>query len=120
MNAYMLLHTGMKSSDQMQTILNGTNAIATWISPFPTGAILLSNLNVHELTAVLHVHFGDMWFLLSAVDKDKVNGFLPQNIWSYLNDPDGTWQKNFMERLALARIPPPPPLTALSDLLRKK
>ena len=53
MKAYLLKHSQACTPIHVQTLLNETEGIETWVSPFPYGAILVSELNVRDLAAVL-------------------------------------------------------------------
>ena len=66
-------------------VLNRTNAVATWVQPFPNAAIVISTLEARELGPVLHEHLGDTWFLLSEIHPAAVQGWLPANIWQFVN-----------------------------------
>lgn len=108
MKAYLLTHSGLLEPSQAYQILNQTQAIETWISPFPYSAVLISKLTVAELAAVLRSHFGDTWFILVEANKDNSNGWLPQQFWDYVMDPQKAWTQQLFARL-FKNLPPPPP-----------
>ena len=87
---------------QVHSILNDTQAIDTWVAPFPHAAILISNLNAQDLGAVLHRRLSDAWFLVTELNPASVDGWLPENLWSYVNQPGQAWSQNLFENL-----PPP-------------
>ena len=49
MKAYLFTYSLTCPQAQVHAVLNNTNAIHTWIAPFPYAAILVSNLTTQEL-----------------------------------------------------------------------
>ena len=87
MKAYLLTYSQLCSPARAYTVLNATNAIKTWIAPFPYAAILVSDLGTQELGAILRQHLGNVWFLVTEINHQVVDGWLPGNLWKYVNDP---------------------------------
>lgn len=90
MNPYLFAYSGLCSDEAAQDILNGTNAVITWVRPFPHAAILLSDLSLVDLSAVLHRRLGDTWFLVSSLGTNMADGWLPKELWNYVNHRPGT------------------------------
>jgi len=107
MRSYLLTHSAMLAPESVHQILNQTQSIETWLSPFPYAAVLISRLTISELSAVMHSHFGDTWFILVETSKDNVNGWLPQQFWDYLIDPQTAWSQQLFAKLH-KNLPPPP------------
>ena len=125
MNAYWLSCNIALSFDFVTGVLDGSKAIDTWVSPYPCSAILLSRLSLNELTAVLHTHFGQAWFILIELNAQNSNGWLPGEFWEQITDPQAAWSKKIFGNL----LPQPEKKTllegrqtknALLDLLTKK
>lgn len=89
MKPYLLTYSALCADDTAEAILNDTNAVVTWVRPFPHGAILLSGLALADLSAVLHSRLGDTWFLLTEVGRGAADGWLPKNLWDYVNHQSG-------------------------------
>lgn len=89
MNPYLFTYSGLCSDESAQEILDGTNAIITWVRPFPHAAIVLSELSLVDLSAVLHRHLGETWFLVSSLGVNAADGWLPKDLWSYVNHRPG-------------------------------
>lgn len=61
MKAYLFAYSQACIPAQVQHLLNDTKAVATWVSPFPYAAILVSGLNVHDIAAVLRDRLPGVW-----------------------------------------------------------
>jgi hypothetical protein len=123
LKAFLLAYNSVFSPEYVHRVLSSTRAIQTWASPFPNTAIILSNLTVSELAAVLHTHFGEIWFIVVEVNKDNANGWLPAQFWDYVSDPQSTWSKRLFEQLGKTLPPPPsfpPSLESLLSAGKKK
>lgn len=86
MKSYLFTYSQLCPSWHAQAILNETNAVTTWVQPFPSAAILLSDLDAYDLSAVLRARLGDTWFLVTELNRATVNGFLPGNLWQFVNN----------------------------------
>lgn len=86
MKSYLFTYSQMCPVWHAQAVLNETNAVATWVQPFPSAAILLSDLDTHDLAAVLRARLGDTWFLITELNRATVDGFLPGNLWQFVNN----------------------------------
>ena len=102
MKAYLFAYSQAWTQAEVHAILNHTQAVETWIAPFPYAAILVSNLNAQDLGAVLHRRLSDAWFVVTELNPASVDGWLPSNLWSYVNQPGQAWSQNPFENL-----PPP-------------
>ena len=94
MKAYLLTYSALLAPQQVQQILNKTQAVRTWIAPFPYAAIIVSELETGELSAVLHSHFEEAWFILAEANATNTNGWLPAELWEYVLDPYKAWSSN--------------------------
>ena len=111
MNAYVLTHSAAPQT--VYDMLNGSRAVMTWVSPFPYAALVLSNLTLPELSAVVHTHLGDTWFIVMEATQQNTQGWLPVHFWDYINDPQGTWSKQLFSKL------PPPWLKPRADITHR-
>lgn len=89
MKPYFFAYSNLCSDASAETILDETGAVATWVRPFPHAAILLSDLALRDLSVVLHSRLGETWFLLSELSQDIADGWLPKNLWSFVNHQPG-------------------------------
>ena len=90
MNPYLFAYSSLCPDDTAQAILDETKAVPTWVRPFPHAAIVLSDLAIADLSAVLHRRLGDTWFLLTALGRTHTDGWVPANLWNYVNHTAGT------------------------------
>ena len=104
MNSYLFVYSQACMPTQVQLVLNGTQAVDTWVAPFPYAAILLSELSVRDLGAVLHDRLPGVWFMVTEMHGHTVQGWLPQNLWEYVNAPHQAKYRKLVEAL----VPPPP------------
>ena len=89
MKPYLFTYSAACSQVGVHAILNATNAIQNWIAPFPHSAILVSNLDTRELGAILRHHLNGAWFVVTQIDSQLIDGWLPGDLWQYVNNPDG-------------------------------
>ena len=88
MKSYLFTFSHPCKQAQAHDVLNNTEGIQTWIAPFPYSAILVSKLNAQDLSDTLHDRLpNDVWFMVAEMDPQAVNGWLPGNLWGYVNDP---------------------------------
>lgn len=106
MKSYLLTYSQACTPTQVQYLLNDTQAIETWVTPFPYAAIILSKLNVHDLAAVIRNRLPGVWFMMNELNSDTVQGWLPADIWEYVNDPQQAWSRKLFA--TLAPVPPAP------------
>ena len=106
MKSYLLAYSQACAPAQVQYLLNDTQAIETWVAPFPYSAILLSKLNVHDIAAVIRNRLPGVWFMITELKSDGVQGWLPGDLWEYVNDPQQAWSRKLFA--ALVPIPPAP------------
>ena len=105
MRAYLFSWNTLVPQEFVASVLNGSTAVETWVSPIPTSAIVISKLNVSELAAVLRVHFGEIWFILVEATPQNSNGWLPAQFWEYIGNPSSVCYQNFLARLANTNAP---------------
>ena len=97
MKAYLFSFNNVIQTNAVHKILNGTNAVEYWVTPIPNTAILISKLSVAELSAVLHTHLGDVWFILAEATPQNTNGWLPGNFWEHISNPDKAAGQNLLQ-----------------------
>ena len=95
MRAFLLSFSALLNSNHVHNVLNTSNSVETWVSPFPFSAIVVSRLTALELGAVLHSHFGESLFMIVEATTLNTSGWLPMEFWNFVNDPQGTWSKQF-------------------------
>lgn len=85
-------------------VLNTTQAIRNWVSPFPYAAILVSDLTTEELSDILRNRLDDeVWFMVAQLDSELVDGWLPGDFWAFVNDPAEASLQPLLDRLAEKR-----------------
>ena len=104
MKTYLFAYSQLCTPAQVHAFLNDTNGIKTWIAPFPYSAILVSDLSAQDLGAILHRRLSGAWFLVTEMDRQLVDGWLPGNLWEYVNEPGQAWSRKLFEQLS---HPPP-------------
>lgn len=90
MKPYLFTYSQMCPVWHAQAILNETNAVATWVQPFPNAAIVISSLDARDLGAVLRARLGETWFLVTELNSGTADGFLPGNLWQFVNSAPTT------------------------------
>jgi len=120
MKAFIFVHNNVLTPEYVYGILNNTRAVQTWVSPFSSTFIIVSNLSIHELTAVLNTHLSGIWFVLVEANKENTNGWLPGEFWEYLIHPQATWTKKLLMQLTQTPAPPQSaPMRGLLDQTKK-
>ena len=104
MKAYLFAYSQTCTQAQVHAFLNDTNAIKTWIAPFPYAAILVSDLSAQDLGAILHRGLSGAWFIVTEMNRQLVDGWLPGNLWEYVNKPGQAWTQSLF-----GQLPPTPP-----------
>jgi hypothetical protein len=99
MKAYLFTYNTALSSNYINNLLNTSNAINTWVSPYHGTSIIISQLTVSELSAVLHSHLDDIWFIVIEATPTNSNGWLPGNFWDYISDPNTAWTSSLLSSL---------------------
>ncbi len=99
MKAYIFSWNNVYTSEYVTFLLNDTQAIETWVSPISGTAILISKLSITDLSSVLHGRLGEVWFLLVEATQYNTNGWLPNNFWNYINNPQSMVQRNYLAEL---------------------
>lgn len=90
--AYLFTYSDLCPPWQAQAILNKTEAVYTWAQPFPNAALLASNLDARDLAAMLRRSLGETWFLITELNGVTVDGYLPGNLWQFINSARTPWQ----------------------------
>lgn len=107
MKAFILTYSSMLDIGYVHNVLNSSQSVETWISPFPYSAIVISKLTVSELSAVLHSHFGENWFIVIEASQHNSNGWLTKEFWDYIAEPQTAVARKVWSQLALQNLPPP-------------
>ena len=87
MKPYLFTYSAARSQEGVHAILNATAAIHNWVAPFPYSAILVSNLDNRELSAILRRQLNGAWFVLTKIDNHSIDGWLPGDFWQFVNNP---------------------------------
>ena len=95
MKPYLFTYSQLCPEWHAQGILNETNAVTTWLQPFPNAAIIISNLSARDLAAVLRARLGETWFLITELDSRVVDGLLPSNLWEFINRAPNSFVPTF-------------------------
>ena len=108
MKAYLLTYSQTCIPIHVHRILNDTKAIETWVAPFMYAAVLISKLDVHDLSAVLRSRIPDVWFVVTELNAGAVQGWLPADFWEYVNNPEQAVSRNLFAELAKSSVESPP------------
>lgn len=100
MKSYLFTYSQACTQAEAYAVLNDTQGVQTWIAPFPHAAILVSSLNVQDLSAILRERLPEVWFMVTEMDHQTVNGWLPENLWEYVNDPQKAWSQQLIRTIA--------------------
>ena len=100
MKSYLFTYGQACTQAQVHDVLNDTEGVQTWVAPFPYSAILISMLNVHDLSAILRNRLPDVWFMVTEVDHQAVNGWLPGDFWEYVNAPQKVGSQQLFRAIA--------------------
>lgn len=107
MKAFVFSYNPGLEQAVISNILDNTNAVVDWVSPYRGLVILASDLTTNELAAVLQSHLNGIWYVLVEANLGNCNGWLAQNFWTFVNDPNSVKPKALMD--LLGTVPPPPP-----------
>lgn len=104
MKAYLFSYNTMLDLEHISSVLNNSNAIETWISPYQGCAIILSKLTVAELSAVLRTYTYHYWYVVAEINSVNANGWLPPIFWEFVSDPMTMWSKSLLEGLTKDKL----------------
>ncbi|MDE0040311.1 MAG: hypothetical protein OXU77_22520 [Gammaproteobacteria bacterium] len=102
MKSYLFTYSPMCADWHAQAILNETNAVTTWVQPFPNAAIVISSLDAKDLGAVLRSRLGATWFVVTEIHGATIDGLLPGNLWQFINSAPATALPTFSQYLPAA------------------
>ena len=108
MKPYLFAYSQACPQAHAHSVLNDTQGVDTWVSPFPHAAILVSRLNTQDLSAIIRERLPGVWFMVTEMTPQSVNGWLPGILWEYVNDPPKAWSRKLIQKLS----PTPPDLAA--------
>jgi len=60
---------------------------ANWISNFEGTVLVVSPRTLRELREIFHTQFPAWFFMISEVKKDEIDGWMPANIWDFIQNP---------------------------------
>ena len=101
MKAFLLSFSSLLDVNYVHTVLNNSNSVETWLSPFPFSVIIVSRLTTSELGAVLQSHFGGNLFVVVEATPQNTSGWLPPEFWDYINNPQHVWRRNIFNFSAI-------------------
>jgi len=87
MKPYLFTYSATCSQARVHAMLNATEAIKNWVAAFPHSAILVSNLDTRELSAILRLKLNGAWFVVTQIDSKATDGWLPDDLWQFVNNP---------------------------------
>ena len=103
MKSYLFTYSQACAQEQAHAVLNDTQGVQTWVSPFPYAAILVSTLNTQDLSAILRNRLPGVWFMVTEMEHQNVDGWLPGDLWDYVNDPPKAWSRKLFRGIADAK-----------------
>ena len=99
MKSHLFTFSQACTQAHVHAVLNNTEGVQTWIAPFPYSAILVSKLNAQDLSAILRDRLPNVWFMVAEMDPQAVNGWLPGDLWEYVNDPQKAWSQQLIRTI---------------------
>ena len=63
----------------------------------------VSQLNIHDLSAILRNRLPNVWVLVTEMGRQTVDGWLPGDLWEYVNDPQKAWSRKLFKDVANAK-----------------
>ena len=103
MKSYLFTYSQPCTQAQAHEALNDTEGVQTWVAPFPYSAILVSTLDTQDLCSILRNQLPNVWFMVSEMDPQNVDGWLPRELWSYVTDLQKAWSRQLLKNIAARR-----------------
>ena len=90
--AYLL--TFVVPREPILEFLDSRREVLNWFAVFPNTILVASRSDLTALTGILRVSFPWLWFILAELEPTKVNGFINQPVWEFINQPksSGRWE----------------------------
>ena len=87
MEPCLFTYSATCSQTGVHAMLNATDAIHNWVSAFPHSAILVSNLDTRELSAIPCRQLNGAWFVVARIESQSIDGWLPCDYKQFVNSP---------------------------------
>ena len=71
----------------MKDFMDGRQEILNWYSILPGQIFLVSDNSVQQLGHLFRTFFPRQLFIVTAVDPQASDGWLPKDVWDFINQP---------------------------------
>ncbi len=90
----VFLLTSNGFAEPVMAFLDTRSEVLNWFKILSNAILIVSRSDATALSALIHLQFPAMWFVLTEVDKSKINGWINQPVWNFINDPksSGRWE----------------------------
>jgi hypothetical protein len=75
------------SRDEVLEAINRVSSVKNWIAFLPASICLASELPAQSLAREIRQLMPTVHFLLVEIDQTKKNGWLPRQVWDFINRP---------------------------------
>ena len=74
--------------------LDTRREVLNWFAFLPAGVFVVSRMDAHELSVLIHEKFPATYLLVSEVNPETTNGWQSANAWDFINKPksSGRWE----------------------------
>ena len=88
MKAHLLVFdTTQIDKNVIRDTLDGVATIENWTLFFGNTMCLASEEDAQMLSKRIRSAFPELQFLISTINPDQKGGFLPRELWKFMNDP---------------------------------
>jgi hypothetical protein len=88
------------SRDRVTTFFDQNPNFLNWITILPGQLFFVADLTARDVTLIIRERFPDQILFVTEVSQLSSDGWLPQDIWNFINNPSSAKVGNFIEALS--------------------
>lgn len=100
LKVYILTFYNMMYFDQNdQNFLDSRPEVLNWLSLFPS-VFIVSQYSSYELSEIFRQQYLEKQFVITLIEPTDSNGYMPQQVWDFINHPKAVEGKSYRPTLA--------------------
>ena len=93
------------SRDRVTSFLNQSPISRNWITILPGQLFFLATVSIMDAATILRAQFPDEFIFVAEVNQYTCDGWLPKDVWDFINNPSDAKAPNYLEMLS--QLPKP-------------
>jgi hypothetical protein len=89
---FLLTFNGL--AKPLTDFLDTRREVLHWFKILSNTILIVSRSDATALSAIIHLQFPFIWFVITELDTSKTNGWINQPVWDFINNPQssGRWE----------------------------